>query len=528
MRSFYFPGRSPVHSLNSMVASPNPAATLTAIEVLRDGGNAIDAAVAAAAVLAVVEPHQTGIGGDCFVLYAPKGGSDLVAYNGSGRAPRAAAVEWYHDQEISHIEETSPHAVTVPGAVDAWDTVVKGHGSKTLAELLEPAIRYAEEGYVVHSRTAFDWAQSIDRLKLDLNAMRVLLPNGKAPKAGERHSQPMLAMTLRQIARYGRSGFYQGSIAKEMVNYLRERGGLHTIEDFADARGEYVEPIGTDYHGFRVCQMPPNNQGITALIMLNILSGFELSRLDPLGAERLRLQIEAGRLAYSERNAHISDVSTMEISTSSLLSADYSQALRQRMGFDSAETANYPIKLRRADTVYLSVVDRDRNAVSFINSLFHSFGSGLMPPTSGVLLQSRGASFNLDPVHPNCIGPGKRPMHTIMPGMLLEDNRAIMSFGVMGGDFQPFGHVHFLTNVLDFGCDIQEALDMARVFYDGTTLQLEPGIPAPTVEILRKSGFKVGLPSEPLGGGQAVYIDWKNGVLTGASDPRMDGCALGL
>jgi gamma-glutamyltranspeptidase/glutathione hydrolase len=474
-----------------MAATPNPLATRTAVEVLRDGGNAIDAAIAAAAVLSVVEPHQTGIGGDCFALLALKGRRPLIAYNGSGRAPAAAHPDFFREAGVSAIEESSPHAITVPGSIDAWARLSADHGNKDLGELLWPAIGYAEDGYPVHSRTAFDWARAAHLLKKDPTATRIFLPGGRAPVAGELHHQPLLARTLRRIASEGREAFYSGAVAEDIVRYLRSLGGLHTLDDFAEAKGEYVEPIETGYRGFTVCQMPPNNQGITALIMLNILAGFDLAEHAPLGAGRLHLEVEAGRRAYADRNDHVADLGQAEVPVERLLSAGHAADLR--CGID-AGTAAHIVPERRlgmTDTVYLSVVDRDLNAVSFINSLYHDFGSALVAPDSGVFLQSRGASFRLDPDHPNCIAPRKRPLHTIMPGMLTDGERAVMPFGVMGGDYQPFGHVHFLTNLLDFGCDLQESLDLARVFHDGQVLKVEPGVPRDSVKRLTALGHSV-------------------------------------
>ena len=270
MRDFQLPGRSPVHGTRGMAATPIPLATRTAVEVLRDGGNAVDAAIAAAAVLSVVEPHQTGIGGDCFVLIAKNGRRPLVAYNGYGRAPRAAEPDWFREMGVSAIEEASPHAVTVPGCIDAWARLAADHGSKDLGELLQQAISYAEDGYPVHSRTAFDWARAAHLLRRDPTAARIFLPEGRAPRAGELHRQPALANTLRRIAKEGRAAFYCGSVAEDIVHYLRSLGGLQSLADFAEAKGEYVDPIETTYRQMNVCQMPPDNQGIKALIMLNL------------------------------------------------------------------------------------------------------------------------------------------------------------------------------------------------------------------------------------------------------------------
>jgi len=527
MRDFQFPGRSPLRVTEAAAATSHPLATGVAIDVLKAGGNAIDAAVAAAAVLAVVEPQSTGIGGDGFMLYAPKGAGKVIAYNGSGRAPRRATLDWYRAQGFDSVPTFGVHAVTVPGLVDTWCRIHSDHGRKPLEELLCPAIRYAEQGYVVADRVAFDWQACAGRLAQIPNVDPTLLPNGRAPSAGETHRDPRLADTLRRIAKQGRDGFYQGPVAEDIVGHLKALGGLHEMEDFATAAGEYVEPVSTGYRGVDVFQMPPNNQGITALLMLNILGGFDLSGLDPLGAERLHLEIEAGRLAYRDRNALIADPKHAKEVTRELLDPAYAAKLRGRIDRDRAATDLPPPLLQQSDTVYLCVVDRDRNAVSLINSTYYSFGSGVVAPKSGVILQNRGSSFRLDPKHPNCIAPGKRPMHTIMPGMAMEAGRALMPFGVMGGDYQPFGHVHLLTNILDFGMDPQAALDCPRVFHDAGFAEVERGIPAGTVLGLQARGHATLVPSEPLGGGQAIRIDWQSGTLTAGSDPRKDGCALG-
>ena len=527
MRDFQLPGRSPIRATEGAAATSQPLATLTAIETLRSGGNAVDAAVAAAAVLAVVEPQSTGIGGDGFMLYAPGGGSKVIAFNGSGHSPQAATVDWYRERGFEEIPLFGPHSVSVPGLVDAWARIVEDHGTRGLDELLRPAIRYAEEGFVVYDRVAFDWSLTAERLAQDPNAARILLPQGRSPRAGERFRQPELAATLKIIAAKGRDGFYLGPVAEDMVGYLRSLGGLHTLEDFAAVKGSYVEPVHGRYRGVDIYQMPPNNQGLTALLMLHILSGFDFSELAPFGAERFHLMIEAGRLAYRDRDALIADPDHVHVPVERLLSMDYANRLRKEIDPKRAMTKLVPPLLQPADTVYLTVVDRDRNAVSLINSVYFSFGSGLVAPKSGVWLQNRGASFRLDPRHPNAIAPRKRPMHTIMPGMATRDGRAMMPYGVMGGDFQPFGHVHLLTNMLDFGMDPQAALDGPRVFPDQGMVEVERGVDAKTVKGLEAKGHRCVVPDAPHGGGQAILIDWKAGTLTAGSDPRKDGCALG-
>jgi gamma-glutamyltranspeptidase / glutathione hydrolase len=527
MRDFQLPGRSPLRTTEAAAATSHPLASAAAVEVLRAGGNAIDAAIAAAAVLAVVEPQSTGIGGDGFMLYAPKGGGKVIAYNGSGRAPQKATLDWFSAQGHATVPTYGVHAVTIPGLVDTWCRVHEDHGSKSLAELLAPAIRYAEEGYVVADRVAFDWQRAAARLAAIPNVDAVLLPNGTAPRAGDTMRDPRLAETLRKIGKHGRAGFYSGAVAEDIVGHLKSLGGVHEMDDFATAAGEYVAPISTVYRGVDVFQLPPNNQAITALLMLNILGGFELGKLDPVGAERLHLEIEAGRLAYRDRDALLGDPKHVNVPVKELLSPEYAARLRALIHRSKALVDLPPPLMQASDTVYLCVVDRDRNAVSMINSTYHSFGSGVVAPKSGVILQNRGSSFRLDPTHPNCIAPGKRPMHTIMPGMAVKDGHALMPFGVMGGDYQPFGHVHLLTNILDFGMDPQAALDCARVFYDSGQVEAEHGISEAAVRGLQQRGHAVVEAPEPHGGGQAIMIDPKAGTLTAGSDPRKDGCALG-
>lgn len=527
MRDFQFPGRSSVRATEAMVATSHPLASAAALQMLKSGGNAIDAAVCAAAVLAVVEPQSTGIGGDCFALYVPKGKGKVLAFNGSGRAPAAATLDWYLDHGFETVPTYGPHAVTIPGAIDAWCQLLNDHGSKDLTQVLAPAIHYAAHGYVVHDRVSLDWHETAAQLAVDPNAKRILLPGGKAPQAGDVHRQPELAETLQRIAKEGRKGFYEGVVAADLVDHLRSLGGLHQLADFAATKGDYVDPVTSNYRGVDLFQLPPNNQGLTALLMLNILAGFELGKLEPLSAERLHLEIEAGRLAYRDRDAFIADPQQNAVPVDKLLSKDYAAKLARRIDRQQAATDLPPPLMQSSDTVYLSVVDRDRNAVSFINSTYYSFGSGLVGPKSGVVLQNRGSSFKLNAEHPNCIAPGKRPMHTIMPGMAMKDGQVLMPYGVMGGDYQPFGHAHFLTNVLDFGLDPQAALDQSRVFYSQGKAQVERSLPAASIAGLQARGHTVEVSAEPLGGGQAIRIDWQKGTLTGGSDPRKDGCALG-
>jgi gamma-glutamyltranspeptidase/glutathione hydrolase len=479
-------------------------------------------------VLAVVEPHMTGIGGDCFALYAPPGGG-VIAYNGSGRAPAAAEPEWFLERRLYEIPADSAHAVTIPGAVEAWARLVADHGTTEFGRLLAPAIELAETGYPVAPRVARDWAQSAGALSRTPAARRTFLPGGRAPGVGDLHRQPELAATFRRIARDGATAFYSGDVAEDMVATLRREGGLHTIEDFATHAGDYVEPISSSYRGFDVYECPPNGQGFTALLMLNILEGFDLGRSRPLDSSRIHLQCEAGRLAYRDRDAALGDPRASIASIAALLEKRHAEQLRRAIRPDRAMGAlPAPAGAGGGDTVYLSVVDRDGGAVSFINSLYYSFGSGLSSERTGVMLHNRGCLFTLAEGHPNRVGPRKRPMHTLMPGMLVKDGKAVMPFGVMGGHYQPFGHVQVALNMLDFGLDVQEAIDLPRFFHMGNALVVERGVPGSTVESLGRLGHQVYAAGAPLGGGQAIWIDHERGVLVGGSDPRKDGCAVGF
>jgi len=531
MRDYHLAGRSPVYATHGMAATSMPAATLTALDVLRDGGNALDAAIAACAVLCVIEPQSTGIGGDCFCLYAPAGTGKVIGLNGSGRAPAAAAIDWYEKAGISALENTSGHAVTVPGAVNAWETLLKAHGRKGLDELLQPAIRYAEEGWPVHSKVSWDWKRLEGKLRK--TGATHFLPGGSAPNPGDLFVQPGLAETLRAIARHGARAFYEGPIAADIVATLRKHGGLHTEEDFALglANADFVEPITSKWNGYDVYQIPPNGQGILVLQMLGMLEGFGDAPDGPMGAIRAHRHIEAARLAYRDRDAFVADPSQVDVPVARMLDPAYLKSLGKLIGDDHAlvdlPAAGEAILPPHRDTVYLCVVDRDGNACSFINSLFQGFGSGILAENSGVMLQNRGFGFRLQRGHPNCIAPRKRPMHTIIPGMVGKDGAAVMPYGVMGGHYQPMGHTWFLTNFLQYGLDIQQSIDLPRLFPYAGKLEIERGIPADVVARLTAMGHVPELIERPHGGGQAIWIDRARGCLVAGSEPRKDGQALG-
>src|SRR3954470_12362311 len=527
MRNFHLAGRSTVHAQNAMVATSHPMAAVAAIEVMRSGGTAADAAVAGCALLGVIEPQSTGIGGDCFALLQTSGKGKIVAYNGSGRAPKAAEASWYLERKMHAIPLTSAHAVTVPGAVDAWATILRDHGKLGFDMLLRPAIKAAEQGYVVTPRTAFDWKIQFEKLKKGTNTERYLLPHGKPVAVGDVIRQPELGKTLRAIAKDGRDAFYKGAIAEDMVDTLRGIGGLHTLDDFEGHSTETTNPIGTIYKGHDVWQCPPNGPGITMLVMLNILSRFDLTKFAPLSVERFHLEAEAARIAYMMREQYIGDPAHVDVDVARILAKEFADEYVGRIRMDRLLDLPNVAPPMNPSTIYITVVDKDRNVCSFINSIAHSFGSAIVSSQTGVLLQNRAGGFRIQPDHPNCIGPGKRPLHTIIPALATKAGRAQMSFGVMGGQYQPVGQTHVLTNILDYGCDVQEAIDMPRGFHHEGLYQLEDGVPAAIVEGLTKLGHKTNRVVPPLGGGQAIWIDWDKGTLTGGSEPRKDGCALG-
>ena len=533
MRDFHLAGRSPVIAARGMAATSMPAATLTALDVLRAGGNAMDAAIAAVAVLGVIEPQSTGIGGDCFCLYAPAGTGQVIAINGSGRAPAAATPEALRARQVTSLEPTSPHSVTVPGAVGAWEKLNQAHGRKAMAELLEPAARFAEDGFHVHARVAADWNDAAAKLARTPAAAKHDLPNGAAPKMGDRVAFPALAKTLRAIGRDGAKAFYEGAAAADMVRALNTLGGLHTEEDFANGldAAEFVTPISTKWRGMDVFQCPPNGSGMIVLEMLNILAGFDTPPQGPMSTERLHRHIEVARLAYRDRDAFLCDPAFFDVPVEKILSPEYGAAMRRLISDEIAMRMMPPAGesdlSRHKDTVYLCVVDQDGNACSFINSLFESFGSGILAEESGVMLQNRGYGFRLEEGHPNCIGPNKRPLHTIIPGMVMRDGQCVMPYGVMGGHYQPMGQTLFLSNHFEFGMDVQEAIDSPRLFPRMGKVQVERGIGADVIDRLNRMGHECELVAKPHGGGQAILIDRARGCLIGGSDPRKDGCAMG-
>jgi gamma-glutamyltranspeptidase/glutathione hydrolase len=522
MRDFQFPGRSPVFATNGMCATSHPLAAKVAVQILEQGGNAADAAIAAAVLLGFCEPQMTGLGGDAFVLLKPAGSDQVLTLNGSGRAPAAVSADVLRGRGLSAMPEWGIDTVTMPGAVDAFCRLSTDWGRIGMAATLAPAIHYAEHGVPVAPRTAFDW--QMRTRKLTGAAQDAYLIAGRAPEVGQVFRCPAQAELLRLIAAHGRAGFYDGPVAEDMIGSLRALGGCHTLDDLAATTSDWGQAVTGDYQGVELCEHLPNGQGATAILMLNILKHFDIQALDPFGTMRAHLEGEAAKLAYDARNRFIGDKTTR---LDHMLSLETAAKLAALIDPKRAMAAAAPLTEHiHKDTVYVTVVDRDRMAVSLIYSIYSAFGSGLASSKYHVMFQNRGAGFNLIPGHVNELGAGKRPMHTIIPAMIREKGVVNTSFGVMGGAYQPCGHARFVSNRVDFGMDVQTAIDGARSFASGKGMQVERGYSDAVRAELARMGHDVSIPEKPLGGAQAIYIN-TDGVLVGGSDPRKDGAAVG-
>lgn len=538
MRDFSSPGRSTVYADNGMIATSHPMASSAGLDVLKAGGNAVDAALAAAAILNVVEPHMTGIGGDCFALVSdPRQNNQVTAYSGAGRAPAATDVDALRAAGLTSIPGFHPAAVTIPASIATWVELAENVGRFPLERALRPAAALARDGFRVAPRVASDWAKLEAKLRQHPHARQQLLKNDAAPKAGDRMTLPQLANTFDAVADGGLDAFYSGWVADDLVATLNALGGVHTLEDFARAdHCQQVETISGPFAGLDVVELPPGNQGILALMMLNMLERLipDPSRVPALSAKRYHLMMEAARLAYTARDAHLADPTSMRAPVEHLLSDALADELAARID-PSRRTADLgPVpESSGGNTIYLTVVDRDGMACSFINSVYSSFGSAIVGEKSGVWLHNRGQGFTLEAGHANELAPNKRPMHTLAPAMATTDGKPSLSFGVMGADFQPMGHVYVLTNMQHYGMDPQAALDFPRVFLNlggqpgGTGLLVEPSVPSNIAGELMAMGHTVAFHSEAWGGGQVIQIDHDRGVLIGGSDPRKDGIALG-
>ncbi|HEY9153236.1 MAG TPA: gamma-glutamyltransferase family protein [Anaerolineales bacterium] len=551
--------RSPVYGRGGMVAASQPMAVAAGIEILSNGGNAADAAVAVAAALNVTEPTSTGIGGDMFALFFDAKTKQVSALNGSGRAPAALTLERLKKESMNELPPFHPYTITVPGACAGWLDLIEKHGTKSMSEILAPAIRLAEEGFPVAELTSHFWQRGAERqLKFAPNGIEMTI-DGRGPRAGEIFKNPGLARTFKKIAKGGKRAFYQGEIAGAIAKVIQESGGCMTVNDLAEHTSTWEKPISATYRGYHVYECPPNGQGITALIALNLLEGFDLSALDPISAERLHLEIEAMRLAFADARWYVTDPKFSNIPIKQLLSKEYASERRKLIDPHHATLdQKRGVPVTSSDTVYFSVVDKFGNACSFINSNYMGFGTGIVPKGLGFTLQNRGHNFDLDPNHPNALAPRKRPYHTIIPAMAtrltphrLPPNSANLggvsqrdeggqelfaSFGVMGGFMQPQGHVQVFAAMADSGLDPQAALDLPRFcIEDGTAggaVALEEGIPDAVITDLAERGHTVqkvaGWERALFGRGQIIARNPENGVLIGGSDPRADGYAASL
>ncbi|MGE5358939.1 MAG: gamma-glutamyltransferase [Bacteroidales bacterium] len=534
--------RSVVFARHGLIATSQPLASAAGLQVLREGGNAVDAAVTAAAVLSVVEPTMTGIGGDLFALVFNPRTAQVEGLNASGRSAYAATREAFASRGLTAIPERGVLSITVPGVVDGWAELLARHGTISLGRALQPAIDYARNGFAVSEIIAYQWKDAEAVLAADPITARTFLLNGHAPAPGQLFANPRLASTLERIAAGGRDAFYKGPVAQAIVADLRRRNALLDARDFADQRADWVSPISTTYRDTELVELPPNTQGFVALEMLNILEGFDLKALGHNSAPYLHLLVEAKRIAFADRDAYLADPGSVPSQVlERLISKQYASERRKDIDPDRAARQYQPGKVgartpagaglaieATGDTVYLTAADEHGNVVSLIQSLFDSFGSGVVAGDTGVVLHNRGSLFVLTPGHPDEIAPHKRPMHTLVPAMALRNKRPWLSFGVMGGDMQPQGHVQVLLNLLEFGMNVQEAGEAARFRHSASGLALESAITAEARFGLSQRGHRLISSVGAYGGFQGILIDPKSGVMMGGSDPRKDGLAIGF
>jgi len=537
-----FATRSEVFAPRAMAATSQPLATTAALEVMRRGGSAVDAAIAANAVLGLTEPTGSGIGGDLFAIVWDPRDKKLHGLNASGRSPRTLTLDYFISRGMKSIPSHGPLPVTVPGAVDGWFELHGRFGRLPMTEVLAPAIGYARTGFPVTEVIADHWQRNARVLERYPGFSATFMPGGRAPSKGELFANPRLARTYDTIAREGRDAFYRGDIARAIDAYMRENGGFLSYEDLASHRSEWVEPVSVDYRGYEVWELPPNGQGIAALQMLNILEGFDLAKMGYGSADYLHVLAEAKKLVFEDRARYYADPDFAPAPVERLVSRDYARERRALIDMSRA-AATYPageFPGTRSDTVYLSVADPDGMMVSLIQSNFRGMGSGMTPGDLGFVLHDRGELFSLVPGHANVFEPGKRPFQTIIPAFVTRDGQPLISFGVMGGDMQPQGHVQVLVNMIDFGMNLQEAGDAPRLRHDGSSsptdevmtdggeLVLEPGFDPAVIRELERRGHRVAKPGGDFGGYQAIRRDPVTGVYAGASESRKDGHAAGF
>jgi len=527
---------------NGMVATSQALATQIGLDVLRKGGTAVDAAIAADAALGLMEPMSCGIGGDLFAIVWDNKTKKLYGLNASGRSPYKATRDYFKGQKLDEIPEYGPLSWSVPGCVSGWDELHKKFGKLPMSDILGATIEYANEGFPVTEVIAESWAKSQSKLAKSPDAFATYYPNENAPKAGDVFKNPNLGRVYKAIANDGPQVFYQGAIAKKIVAYSDKVGGLFTLKDFADHTSTWIEPVSTTYRGYQVWELPPPGQGIAVLQMLNLLSAYDLKKMGPQSADYWHLFVEAKKLAYADRARFYADPDFVKLPTAELISMPYADKRRKLIDMNKART-DHPSgdpKLATSDTIYLSVVDKDRNCVSFIQSNYHGFGSHHVPGDLGFALQNRGNLFALDDKHLNRLEPHKRPFHTIIPAMVTKDGQPYLVFGVMGGDFQAQGHVQVLVNMIDFGMNVQEAGEAPRIEHEGSPtptgkpgdpkgglIKAERGFPASVLRDLERRGHQVNTVVTGNGGYQAILIDPRTGILHGGTESRKDGSAAG-
>lgn len=537
-----FTTRSEILARNGMAATSQPLATQVALDILKKGGSAMDAAIAANAMLGLVEPASCGIGGDIFAIVWSAENQKLYGFNGSGRSPQSLSIDYFMDKDMKYVPFYGPLPVSVPGCVDGWFELHKKFGSLPMEALLAPAIRYGREGFPVSEVIAYEMVSNYESLQDQPGFVETYMPKGRPPQKGEVFQNPDLAATYEKIAKKGRDAFYKGDIAKTIDNYMKKHGGFLSYDDLKGHRSNWVEPVSVNYRGYDVWELPPNGQGTAALQMLNILEGFDIASMGFGSPEYLHVLTEAKKLAYEDRAKFYADPEFNTIPIETLLSEAYTAERKGLIKWDEAADT-YPagdMEIETGNTTYLTVADKDGNMVSLIQSIYSEFASGMVPDGLGFVLQNRGQMFNVkDKSHANALEPGKRPFHTIIPAFITKDGTPWVSFGLMGGAVQPQGHAQIVVNLVDFGMNLQEAGDAPRMRHRGSsqptgskmtnggTLNLETGFHPETLRELRKKGHRIGYGVGMYGGYQAIGVDWGQKVYSGASESRKDGQAAG-